>query len=72
MKLWLIEYDATCSISKYEPVVVMQCDKEPTKLQAENAVHSAFYAGGAVYIESIKETSESEMRGKEYTLVGGK
>lgn len=71
-KLWLIGYDAPCSLGSYEPIVVLQCDHEPTKREAESAVHSAFYTGGSIYIESITETSESEMRGKEYYLAGAK
>lgn len=72
MKLWLIGYDAPCSFAKYDPIVVMQCDREPTKSEAESAVHKAAYQGGTIYVESITETSESDMRGKEYYLVGAK
>lgn len=72
IKLWLIGYDAPCSFAKDEPLVVMQCDHEPTRDEAESAVHESFYAGGTLYVESITETSESEMRGKQYYLVGAK
>ena len=53
-------------------MVVMQCSREPTEREAESAVYDAFYTGGTIYIESITETTESEMRGKEYLLVGAK
>jgi hypothetical protein len=49
----------------------MQCDREPTEREAESAVYDATY-GGTVYVESITETTESEMRGKQYYLVGAK
>lgn len=71
IKLWLIDYMTT-----FHPIdgelVVMQCDHEPTAREAESAVHEAYYTGGTVYIDSITETSESEMRGKKYYLVGAK
>ena len=71
-KLWLIGYDAPAPFAKDTPLVVMQCDHEPTEREAENAIYDAYYTGGTVYIGSITETSESEMRGKEYYLVGKK
>lgn len=72
VRLWLIGYDAPASFAKDTPIVVMQCDHEPTERQAESAIHYAYYTGGTVYVESITETSESEMRGKQYYLVGAK
>lgn len=71
-RLWLIKYDAPASFVKNPPMVVMQCSREPTEREAESAVYDAFYTGGTIYIESITETTESEMRGKEYLLVGAK
>lgn len=70
IRLWLIGYDAPVS-GRNLPKVVMQCDREPTEREAESAVYDATY-GGTVYVESITETSESEMRGKQYYLVGAK
>lgn len=70
-KLWLIGYDAPAASGRNLPQVVMQCDREPTESEAKSAVYSATY-GGTVYIESITETSESEMRGKKYYLAGAK
>lgn len=69
-KLCLIVYDAPAN-GRNLPQVVMRCDKEPTEREAELAVYDATY-GGTVYIKSIIETSENEMRGKEYYLVGAK
>lgn len=70
IKLWLIRYDAPAS-GKHLPKVVMQCDRQPSEHEAESAVYGVTY-GGTVYIESITETSEGEMRGKKYILVGAK
>lgn len=70
-RLWLIDYMTTFH-PKDGQYVVMQCDHEPTEREAESAVHSAYYTGGTVYIDSITETSEKEMRGKKYYLVGAK
>jgi len=72
MRLWNIQYDAPCSFSKDTPIVIMQCDREPTESEAETAIYNAYYTGGTVYVGSITETSESEMRGKKYYLVGAK
>lgn len=73
MKLWLIGYEACHAIfAQNPPIVVMQCDHEPNEREAESAIHSAYYTGGTVYVDSITETSESEMRGKQYYLVGAK
>lgn len=70
IKLWLIDFDeAHPSINKD---VVMQCDREPNDEEAEFAVHATNMTMGTVYINSITETSESEMRGKKYILVGAK
>ncbi|MDD2267667.1 hypothetical protein [Sulfuricurvum sp.] len=37
MKLWLIGYEACHAIfAENTPIVVMQCDREPTEREAEN------------------------------------
>jgi hypothetical protein len=71
MKLWIIDFMTTFHPSEGE-LVVMQCDHEPTEREAESAVHEAYYTGGTVYVDSITETSERELRGKKYYLVGAK
>lgn len=70
MKLWLIDFDETHP--NVDKDVVMQCDREPSNKEAEDAVHTTHMTMGTVYINSITETSESKMRGKEYYLVGAK
>lgn len=73
MRLWPIGYEACHAIFvQNPPVVVMQCDHEPLEREAESAVHEAYYTGGTVYVDSITETSERELRGKKYYLVGAK
>jgi hypothetical protein len=69
-RLWLIDFDEAHPNVPHD--VVMQCDHEPTEAQAESAVHATHWTMGTVWISSITETSESEMRGKEYILVGAK
>lgn len=70
-RLWLIDFMCAHPHGKELPVV-LQSDCEPTQEEAERAVYSAEYRFAAIYIDSITETSESEMRGKQYYLVGAK
>lgn len=70
-RLWLIDFMCANPHGKELPVV-LQSDSEPTKEAAERAVYSAEYRFAPIYVESITETSESEIRGKEYILVGAK
>lgn len=70
-RLWLIDLMCAHPHGKELPVV-LQSDCEPTKAVAESAVYQAEYRFAPIYIESITETSESEMRGKQYILVGAK
>ncbi|MDD2267488.1 hypothetical protein [Sulfuricurvum sp.] len=71
LKLWLIDFMCSNPHGKELPVV-LQSDREPTRVEGECAVYSAEYRFAPIYIESITETSESEMRGKQYYLVGAK
>lgn len=71
VRLWLIDY--TCANPHGNEIpVVMQCNREPTNKEAESAVYDSEYRFAPIYIESITETSESEMRGQKYHLVGAK
>lgn len=69
MKLWLIDFDEAHPIIEHH--VVMQCDREPTKEEASRAILSLRMSFAAIYINKITQTSESEMRGKKYYLIGG-
>lgn len=70
-RLWLIDYDS--ALPTYgDRHVVMQSDREPTDEEAAEAVYATAHYIGVVYVNGITETSESEMRGKKYYLVGAK
>lgn len=70
IRLWLIDFDEAHPC--VEKPVVMQCDHEPTEEMAQNAIYEHRITSGAVYINLITETSEREMRGKDYYIVGEK
>lgn len=70
VRLWLIYFDE--AHPNVDKDVVMQCNHEPTEIEAEQAVHETGMTMGTVWVNQIQETSESEMRGKKYHLVGAK
>lgn len=70
-RLWLIDYDSAIPVHGDRPVV-MQSDREPTDEEAAEAVYATAHYIGAVYVNGITETSEREMRGQKYYLVGAK
>lgn len=71
LKLWLVDYHeahpVACFVGK--PTVI-QKSKKPTEEEAEMTIHRHGTLG-AIWIDSIQETSEKELRYKDYRLLYG-
>lgn len=68
MKLWIVDFDEAHPIYDGMPVVI-RSREEPTTKDAERLIHTNG-SMGTVYINSIKPTSEIEIRYKGYPLLG--
>lgn len=71
LKLWLVDYHEAHPVANFiGKLTVIQKSKEPTEKEAESIIHRHGTLG-AIWIDSIQETSEKELRYKDYRLLYG-
>lgn len=71
LRLWLVEYMEAHPVECYfGKLTVIQKSKKPTEAEAEMTIHRHGTLG-AIWIDSIQETSEKELRYKDYRLLYG-